>query len=496
MGILQRQGITNAIITYVGIVIGFISLLVIQPRFLSTEEIGLTRVLFSFSALIATFMPFGMNSITLKYFPYFRNKDKGHYGFFMFMLLLPVGGFLVIGMLLWLIKGFIIAQYVTQAALFTEYFYYIFPLTFFLSLISVLNAYSYSLFKTSFPGFLSEVIVRLLSIALFTLYFIKQIDRDAFVLLFTAIYGLQLIVLLVYIFIIDNPSLKVDRAFLKEQKPVQMIKYGLLLSFVALTSLGLKYLDVVMLGKFVPLSMVGIYSICAFIPAVIEAPLGALEKIGLAKISDAWSKNNLTEIKEIYFKSSMYLFLAGGLLFLLINLNLDSLFLLIPKQEFSIGKYVVLIISIGTLLNMATGVNDSVIYTSHKYIFGTYLLIFLFPLAFVNNLIFIPLYGINGAAFATALSAFLYNAIKYLFIWKNFKLQPFNIQTFYIIITIILTFLTVQFIPHFTTPFVDIIIRSIIISIVYITLAFILRIVPELFSMIPFFGKGQSSKKW
>ena len=62
--------------------------------------------------------------------------------------------------------------------------------------------------------------------------------------------------------------------------------------------------------------------------------------------------------------------------------------------------------------------------------------------------------------------------------------------------TIILTFLTVQFIPHFTTPFVDIIIRSIIISIVYITLAFILRIVPELFSMIPFFGKGQSSKKW
>ena len=495
MGVLQRQGIINTFVTFTGISIGFISLLVVQPRFLTTEEIGLTRVLFSFSALIATFMPFGMNSITLKYFPYFRNKDKGHYGFFMFMLLLPLAGFVVIGTLLWLLKGFIIAQYVTQAALFTEYFYYVFPLTFFLSLISVLNAYSYSLFKTSFPGLLSEVIVRLLSISLFTLYFIKQIDLDAFVLLFTAIYGLQLIVLLVYIFIIDTPSLKVDQAFLMEQKPIQMLKYGLLLSFAAISSLGLKYLDVVMLGKYVPLSMVGIYAICAFIPAVIEAPLGALEKIGLAKISEAWSKNNLSEIKEIYFKSSKYLFLAGGLLFLVINLNLDSLFLMIPKEEFAIGKYVVLIISIGSLLNMATGVNDSVIYTSHKYMFGTYLLMFLFALAFVNNLIFIPLYGINGAAFATALSALLYNAIKYLFIWKNFKLQPFTIQTFYIILIIFLTFLLVQFIPHHVTPFVDIVIRSVIVISVYITFAFLLKIVPELFSMIPFFGKGQSSEK-
>ena len=144
---------------------------------------------------------------------------------------------------------------------------------------------------------------------------------------------------------------------------------------------------------------------------------------------------------------------------------------------------------------MATGVNDSVIYTSHKYMFGTYLLMFLFALAFVNNLIFIPLYGINGAAFATALSALLYNAIKYLFIWKNFKLQPFTIQTFYIILIIFLTFLLVQFIPHHVTPFVDIVIRSVIVISVYITFAFLLKIVPELFSMIPFFGKGQSSEK-
>jgi hypothetical protein len=72
VGIVQRQGIINSIITYTGIVIGFISLLIVQPRFLTTEEIGLVRVLFSFSALIATFMPFRDEQYHAEIFPVFQ----------------------------------------------------------------------------------------------------------------------------------------------------------------------------------------------------------------------------------------------------------------------------------------------------------------------------------------------------------------------------------------------------------------------------------------
>ncbi len=479
MGIVQRQGITNSIITYAGIVIGFVSLLIVQPHFLTTEEIGLTRVLFSFSALISTFMPFGMNSITLKYFPYFRNRDKGHYGFFGFMLLLPLVGFIIIGLIILALKDFIISQYIDQSKLFTEYFIYVFPLTFFLALISVLNAYSYSLFKTSFPALLNDVMIRLVSILLFTLYFIKVVDRDQFVFLFTSIYGLQLIVLIIYIFIIDKPKLQIDAAFLKNQNPQEMFKYGLLLSFAALSSLGLKYLDVVMLGKFVPLSLVGIYAISAFIPTVIEAPLGALEKIGIASISQAWAKNDMQVIREIYFKSSKYLFLLGGLLFLGINLNIDSLYKLMPGEDFALGKYVVLIISTGTLINMATGINDSIIYTSSKYIYGTYLLILLFVIAVINNLIFIPRFGIEGAALATALSAFIFNFLKFIFIWKSFHLQPLGKHTLLILLNILLCWGAVYFIPHFQNAIADIILRSAITIIFYCILTFILKIIPE-----------------
>ncbi|HLG35235.1 MAG TPA: polysaccharide biosynthesis C-terminal domain-containing protein, partial [Bacteroidia bacterium] len=252
-----------------------------------------------------------------------------------------------------------------------------------------------------------------------------------------------------------------------------------LLSFAALSLLGLKYLDVVMLGKFVPLSLVGIYAISAFIPTVIEAPLGALEKIGIASISQAWVKNDMKVIREIYFKSSKYLFLLGGLLFLGINLNIDSLFKLMPNADFALGKNVVLIISIGTLINMATGINDSIIYTSEKYVYGTWMLIALFVIAVVNNLIFIPKFGIEGAALATALSAFIFNSMKYVFIWKFFHLQPLGKNTFLIFMNILLCWAAVYFIPHIQNEVADIIMRSLIITLIFGALTYLMKIVPE-----------------
>jgi O-antigen/teichoic acid export membrane protein len=58
-----------------------------------------------------------------------------------------------------------------------------------------------------------------------------------------------------------------------------MLSYGFLLSFAAIASLGLKYLDSIMIGKYMAIEFVGIYSIVAFIPTVIEAPLNSLDRI-------------------------------------------------------------------------------------------------------------------------------------------------------------------------------------------------------------------------
>ena len=494
MGIIQRQGIRNSIISYIGLALGAISLLIVQPHFLTKEEIGLTRILFSFSALVATFMPLGMGGITLKYFPNFRNREKGHHGYFGLMMILPLIGVVIFSLILFLLRGYIISKYSAQSKLFTDYFYYIFPLSFFLSFVNVFVAYSYSIFRTSVPTLINDVLVRIGSIILFTIYFLKWVTLSQFVFLYVGIYGGQFLILLIYLFIEDNITLKIDREHLSKQDVTGMYKYGLLMSVAALSALGLKYLDSVMLGLYQPkqaglnaLDVIGIYSIAAFVATIVETPINALDKIIVGNISDSWAKNNMANIKDVYFKSSKYLFLAGGLLFILVNLNLDSLFALMPDKDFSLGKNVVLIISLGTLINMSTGCNDAILTTSNRYKYILYLLVGLFIVALINYMIFIPLFGMIGAAMATTFSTFLYNASKFALIRRFFHLQPFSIFTLKILGVIVSTFIVCSFIPVILNPYVTIVVRSTAIVLCYGALTLALSIVPEFYQYVPFF---------
>lgn len=480
MGIIKRQGIYNTLITYLGISLGFINLLVIQPQFLSKEEIGLTRLLFSFSALLATFMPLGVNSITLKYFPNYRNPEKKHFGFLGLALLITTFGYISFSLILSLFKPSIIANYQDQSELFTHYFNYIFPFTFFLCFINLLNSYCFSNFKTTIPSFLNDIITRILSVLLFILYSIKELSLDNLIFLFVGIYGLQFLFLLIYTFAFDRYSLRIDISAYKKNDVREMVIYGLLLSVGALSSLGLKYVDVVLLGKYVSLPIVGIYAISAFIPSVIEAPLMAIEKIGLATIANSWVHNKMDIIKEVYYKSARYLLLFGGLLFLGINLNIDQLFLVVADQSFSSGAIVVFILSLSTLANLASGVNDSIIYTSGKYKFGVFLLILILAYNYLMNIYLIPRYGMTGAAIATASSSIIYNLMKYLFIWKKFSLQPFGLTNLKIILVIIVLYIGIDKIPVLLSPIADIVLRSGLITFSYLLIMWLLKVIPTL----------------
>ncbi|MDW8274387.1 MAG: hypothetical protein RMJ53_09185, partial [Chitinophagales bacterium] len=405
MGVIQRQGLKNAVVAYMGIALGALNIILIQPLFLSKSEIGLTRILYSFSAVIATFVPLGVAEILIKYFPNFRNREQRHYGIFGFAVGLTFAGFLLASFLLLVFKPFITAQYNRESPLFNQFYELIFPLIFFIAFSNIFYAYSTALFKTVIPSFLNDVAVRLLGIILFGIYYLKWINLQQLMLLYVIKFGIITLLHLMYILSVDKPSLRLDIRYFLQQKPKQILLYGFLLSFTALSGLGLKYIDIIMLGKYLPLEYVGIYSIAVFIPTIIEVPVSALNKIGIASAAEAWKRNDMDEVRKIYYRSSRYLLMAGCFLFLCVNLNTLSLFQLFPQKGFDPGASVVLIISIGAVINMATGLNDAILFTSEEYKYGSAMLLFLFAFSVLNNYIFIPLWGMNGAAFATALSS-------------------------------------------------------------------------------------------
>lgn len=484
MGVIRRQGIKNTITSYLGILIGFVNLIVIQPHYLTPEEIGITRWLYSFSLLVAMFVPLGINNATLKYFPLFKESKSNHHGFFAFMNLFPLLGFILAALSIWLGRDFILNQYRNESPLILEYFNYVFPLIFFNAFISVLNAYCNSNFKSTVPAFINDVFVRILTIGVVSVYFLKLVDLEQFITLFVAIYAIQFLLLLFYIYHFDKPKLKIDWSVYREKKTFSLIRYGMLLWFAGVASIGLKYFDSIMIGKFMPLAFVGIYTVAAYIPTVIEVPINAFEKIAAAKISFAWSANDRQTIDSIYHKSSLYMFLVGGAVFLVINANIHTLLTFLPEYYMK-GEIVVVILSIGTLYNMATGLNAPILFNSEKYRYGAFFLIFLSISILILQMILIPKFGIAGAALATCGASMLYNSMLFVSVYKFFGLQPFDRKNLRVLISIIVVFCIGYFSPHFGNKYADIALRTAIVTALYGILVYIFRIAPEFHKYLP-----------
>jgi O-antigen/teichoic acid export membrane protein len=479
LGVIQRQSIKNFFTSYIGILIGFVNILIIQPRFLAPEELGLTRVLYSFSLLLSTFVPMGMANITVKFFPNFRNTGTRHHGFFGFSLLGTFAGFIITAILIFGFKNIIVAQYIEKSKLFADFFYWIFPFTFMLSFATQLNLYCYSLYKSTVPGFINDVIVRIGAITVVSLYYLKLFSLPVFISLFVSVYGLQIILLLIYIYYEEKPGFKIDGAYFNKVGFGKMFSFAAIVWLASIASIGLKELAPVILGTQVILSNVAIYVVAAFIPTLIEAPLGALDRIATFKISAAFAHDNISEINEIYKKSAKYMLLLGGLLFLGINGNINSLLQFLP-EKYRGGGDIVLIISLGTLFNMATGLNSQVLFYSKKFYYAALMMIAAVIINFALQLTLIPIYGLRGAAFATALSGIFLNLVNSFIVWKHYHLSPIEKNTYKVIILIILVGIIDFLIPHLSNALADIILHGGIIAALYISGSYLLNFVPEL----------------
>ena len=82
MGIIVRQSIKATIVNYIGVGIGFVTTFFVLTRYLTTEEIGLTRVLIDTATMLAGLAQLGTNASVLRFYPYFNNEKNKDHGFF------------------------------------------------------------------------------------------------------------------------------------------------------------------------------------------------------------------------------------------------------------------------------------------------------------------------------------------------------------------------------------------------------------------------------
>jgi len=471
MGIVIKQGFYNTLWLTIGIIIGYVNTILLFPAFLTADQFGLTRVLWAAGTVFAQFALLGSPQILIKFFPDFGKSVQKRGSFFVFMLLIPLLGFLVFFIFVNLFQGQIIHWYAKKSTLFSDNFSYLYLITFFFIYFNILEAYLRALLKTTVASFLRNVGLRIIWLALIILHYKQIIGFETFLFWFVNAYGIILVILIIYALAIGSLHFSFRLNFIRKKHLKIMAVFGI---FVILggsaTSLA-SYIDVLMVGGMINLKSVAFYSVAFYLGTVILLPFNGTSNILIPLISDSFSKNNLKKVKEIYQDASVNLSLVSMLLFLGIWLNADNIFKILPP-EYASGKYVLLFIAMAKFFGASVGINNFILQYSPYFKKQLWFNLLFLLLVVVTNLLLIPPLGIVGAALATFLSQVIINSLQILYIYMKLKIFPLKINNLKIIVLGGLVYLIVLFIPVQANVWVDIVFRSLVIVIIYLPAAY------------------------
>ena len=476
MGIVINQSIRSSVVAYLGVIIGFINVLWLYTYFFTPEQIGLFRLIQSSAFLLATFGQIGLGSSVIKFFPRFK-EEKGFLGAAILGVFIGFGLLLIVT---FVFKNAITNYFSSESALFIEYFRLTLAITLSLIFFQVLEAFSRSLMNIVLPTILRDLGLRIFISLAVVLYGFNLISFDWALYIVLIAYVLNASALLYYLAFHNGMGLSFNFNFLKNGELRKVLNYG---SYSLLGAGGTQIIlqiDSVMISGTEGLEATGIYTIAFFIGVVIEMPKRAITQVSSALISDSFTKNDLKAIHKLYKQTSINQLIIGTLLLLGIWSNIENVYAFIPDGELYInGINVVLFIALGKLSDMAFGVNGEIIVMSNYYRFNVIAISILAILTIVLNYYLIPLYGIEGAAMASFAAMLSFNLIKFIFVWLKFGLQPFSKKSLLFLLIIAFTLLGEYLLPAFNHELLDLVVRSLIITILLIVPTYYLKVSEE-----------------
>ncbi len=470
MGIVINQSIKNTIITYIGFGIGAANTLFMYPVFLGAEYYGLTGYILSTANILFPLMAFGVHNTLIKFFSHYKtDAEKG--AFLSFVLLLPI----LMAFLLFVIGYFgyenIVAFESQKNILIRNYVWQVPVIGLCMGYFEIFYAWVKANLQSVFGSFVKEIVLRFfITIFLFGVYF-KWISVEIFIQSLIGIYFCTTIVMFLY-------AMKVNPIRFSLQIPANVksiISYSIFIILSGSIANMLLDIDKNMLAKYIAIENIAYYSVAIFIATVISVPSRAMHQITYPITAKLMTENKYDELNELYQKTSITLQIVGGLVLVGILVNINQLYLLLPKA-YSAGIFVIFVIGFSKYFDLILGNNNAIIFNSKYYKAVLFLGLLLAFFAISLNMILIPKYGMNGAAIATLIAITLYSISKLLFVVIKMKLYPFTIKTltsFGIVLVFLFCFYFWEFPFH---PIINILMKSVLVTLLYVFLNYKLKI--------------------
>jgi O-antigen/teichoic acid export membrane protein len=445
MGVIIRQSIKGTIVNYVGAVVGMFTTFFVLTKYLLPQEVGLMRAFVDAGMLFAGLAQIGTNASILRFFPYFKNVENKNNGFFLWPILIPFIGFCIYLLVFLIFKDAMANFFGKESKELVNYLYFIIPLGFFILYQVVFETNSVVLHRVVVPAFVREVGVRLMILISYLLFAFHYISLTGLVVAFCGTYGIAACINLAYLIHLKRISL-VPNLHISKSLRKQFFFYTLFLIGSALTTTIVPTFSSFFVAAKMGLAFTGVYAIARHIVALIEIPYRSLGAISNPHISQTVKENNFVETNRLIKKISLHQFLVGTAIFFVIWINIDLIYQIIPNGEnYAPGKWVVFILGLLAILNTSVAATGSTLSFSKYYYYSLIFTFILAVSAVVLNVVFLPVWGINGAALASFISYFIYYLLLILLVYWKLKVSPFSWKHLKIL-TIILTLFALNFI--------------------------------------------------
>jgi O-antigen/teichoic acid export membrane protein len=460
LGVIKRQAFQSSVLLYIGTLIGFVTTGLIAPHLLTKSEIGTLRLLLSYSAIFMSIGALGFGTVTIRFLPQFYDvTTRKHNGFLGVLLIAGTLGFVLSLIIIEIIKPSIIENNIEKSPQFARYFFLIIPLTIFQIFYTLLDSYNNALYRSAYGVFLRDFAQRILILIGLILVFLHYFDFQAYLYYYVIATCLPTVLILIHIIRHQSFDIKIKRKFYTRTIIGSVLSVGAFGVLNTISNIAALQIDSIMINMYLDDAAVGVYVITFFFGTLVFIPSKALNKIAPTIIAKAYKENDFKTIQDVYYRSCRNLFLIGILLLIGLWVNLDNVFHLIPRS-YEEGRWVIVIIGFANLIKMAGGSNDSVIIYSKYFRVTTAFLVIFAILIILFNYLFIPVFGITGAAIATLAALILHNLMKFIFIRIKFGLNPYNPQYLVVLALSVLIYFMVDFIPDPGNYLIDIAVDS------------------------------------
>lgn len=461
-----------------GFGIGALNTLFLYTYFITDVYYGLVAFLMSTANIVMPLMAFGAHNTIIKFYSAFKTKNSLN-SFLTLMLLLPLALIIPIGLIgcfTYETIGELLSQ---KNVIVKDYVWYIYVTAIAMAYFEVFFAWSKTQLQTVFGNFMKEVFHRVGTMLLLFAVYLKWIDVEQFVLGIVVLHIIRTIIMQLYAFSVKFPVIK----FYKIEGLSAILKYSSLIIIAGSIATIILDIDSFMLGMYIPIQEVAYYGVAIYIATVIVVPSRSMQQILQPLTAQYLNDNNKVALKDLYVRSSQTLFIIGGFIFVIILININALYMLIPKQ-FSGGLLVVFLVGIAKLYDCLMGCNNVVLFNSDYYRVVLFFGVILTVLTVILNIVFIPLFGINGSALATFLAISIYNTIKIYFVKAKFNMMPFDINTAKVLLLIILSTVLFYFWEFPFHPIINIAFKTLLASGIYVLVILKLNVSDDISGMI------------